>query len=553
MAIDTIDEFSGWGGLSKGASFVPDVNPAEGYNHDPDAAAAFRINFPQARVECADITALPVEDMRHVDFHLCAPACPPFGKASGIPRVFDSMSHNQPKLFEGLAAKTDSRTQAKQEEYRRGRLLMHEVLRYLRVQDRKGTPVLIGILENVPEARQWEEWGDFRGEFGKLRLKTRLVALRASHVRPVRSDWAPTDRDRLFLVYWHESLGRDPDFDKWLRPNCWCAECGAWVLGVQTFKDPNCDMGEYNVQYFYRCPNHGGRTVRAEPETRSALSILDPTVPGTRLSDRRRELVDNTILRIANGVSQCWLPLLVPTGGAWRAGKNGKGAQRLDRPMPTLTTRECDGIAVPPLDVPAGLAKFITPGARIGGAGQALTPFITRHRGGGDLQRAFPATEPTSTFSAKGNHQGLAMAPDMTDGELAAWANALLVPYYGSADGCNPAARPIGTLTTRDRFGVATADFAAWESEVGILPDLTKVPMARLRELLDPVRFRMLTKKEAAKAMGYDDTMQAASNSSKVWMKLIGNSVAVPCGEILASAVVECMTGESLERDVRWI
>jgi DNA (cytosine-5)-methyltransferase 1 len=553
MAVKTIDEFSGWGGLSKGASYVPDVEPTEGYNHDEDATAAYALNFPKARAVCADITQYPVEQMPHCDLYLVAPACPPFGKASGVPRAFDAQSHNQPSLFEGLAGKGDSRMQAKQEEYRRGRLLMFEPLRYLRAQDQRGTPVLVGVLENVPEARSWHEWDAFIGEFHKLRLKTRLIALRASHVRPVRAPWAPTNRDRLFLAFWHESLGRDPDFDKWLRPNCWCSVCETWVLGVQTFKEPGVDMGAYGEQYLYRCPNHAGQVVPADPETRPALSIIDPTVPGTRLSDRNRPLVDNTILRIANGVSRHWLPLLVPTGGAWRAGKNGKGAQRLDVPMPTLTTRECDGIAVPPLDMPAGLDEFVTPGARIGGAGQALLPFITRHRGGGDKRRAFSAVEPTSTFSAQGNHQGLAMAPDFNDAELAAWARALLVPYYGSAETCHPATEPIGTLTTRDRYGIANVDdFAAWEGEVGRLPDLTRVPMARLRELLDPIRFRMLTKKEAAKAMGYDESMQAASKANKVWMRLIGNSVAVPCGEVIASALVECLTGETLPRDLTW-
>lgn len=219
--------------------------------------------------------------------------------------------------------------------------------------------------------------------------------------------------------------------------------------------------------------------------------------------------------------------------------------------MPTLTTRECDAVAVSPLELPAGLHEFVTPGARIGDAGQTLLPFITRHRGGGDIRRAFSATKPTSTFSAQGNHQGLAIAPDFPNADLASWARALLVPYYGSAETCHPVSRPIGTLTTRDRYGVASVnDFAAWEGEVGRLPDLTKVPMARLRKLLDPIRFRMLTKKEAAKAMGFDETMQAATTVNKVWMRLIGNSVAVPCGEVLVSALFECLTGQTLARDI---
>lgn len=283
MSLAVVDEYSGWGGLSKGASYVPGVEPTEGYNHNQEAADAYQLNFPNARAVCADVTQYPVTQMPRADVYLVAPACPPFGRASGVPRAFDAQSHNQPSLFEGLAGVGDSRMQAKQEEYRRGRLLMYEALRYLREHDRRGKPVLVGVLENVPEARSWHEWDAFIGEFHKLRLKTRLIALRASHVRPVRSPWAPTDRDRLFLAFWHESLGRDPDFDKWLRPDCWCSVCEAWVLGVQTFKDPNVDMGSYGEQYLYRCPNHGpGRLVLCDPETRPALSIIDTTVAGTR-------------------------------------------------------------------------------------------------------------------------------------------------------------------------------------------------------------------------------------------------------------------------------
>lgn len=520
--VKTTDEFAGWGGLSKGASYVPNIDNVEGYNHNEQAVASFRLNFPNARAECADLTQYPVEQMARCDLHLSAPVCPPFGKASGIPRAFDSKSRNQPRLFEGLGDdRHDSRVQAKQAEYARSRLLMHEPVKYLRHWVGRGQPVLIGILENVPEAREWEEWDAFVGEFHKLGYKTRLVAMRASHVRPVRAPWAPTDRDRLFLCYWHESLGRDPDWDKWLRPNCWCSVCEAWVLGIQTFKERGVDMGSYGEQYLYRCPNHRGKVVPADPETRPALSILDPTVPGRRLSDRRKLLVDNTIMRIANGVSRYWLPLLAPTGGSRRAGK-------------------------------ASPAGFVTPGRQIGPAGQSLLPFITRHRGGGDIMRAFPSSRPTSTFSAQGNHHGLGMAPDMNDDELTSWARTLLVPYFGTAETCYPAStRSVGTLTTHDRYGIAhLGDFAAWEHEVGRLPDLTKVPMAQLRKLLDPVRFRMLTRFEARDAMGFDATMTAASKSGKVWMRLIGNSVAVPCGEILTSALVECLTGQSLARDL---
>lgn len=503
-----IDEFSGIGGNTTGGILVPGVFAFKGYNHNSLAAESWQLNHPGGEGICADVRAYPVEQMPWCAVHAGSPICPPFGKASGLPRTFDKYSKNQPTLFDGLAGAEDTRQAARQAEHARGRLLMWEQLVYLRHWVAKGRPVPVGFLENVPEAREWSEWDAFIREYDKIGYDTWLIAMRSDHARPVRGEWAPQARNRLFLAFVHRSVGRTPDWSKWLRPRCWCAECDAWVPGEQTWKEPGVDMGEFGVQYFYRCPNHAGRTVVAEPQSRPALDIIDPTVPGVAVGDpiryrksRYRPLVDATILRLAAGVTEQWLPLL--------------------REQPT---------------------------------GDGLIPFITALRGGGDKLRARSASRPLSTLSAHGNHHGIAFPPSLDADGMRAWANQLLVPYYGTAATARRASEPIGTLTTKDRYALARLDdWAAWEAQVAGVPDLTRLPMDRLRELLAPIRYRLLTIDELKLAMGFDLGTLSVATTRDEWVLLLGNAVTPAVPELIVSALVECLTGESLDRDVRYV
>ena len=228
------------------------------------------------------------------------------------------------------------------------------------------------------------------------------------HAQPVRALAAPQSRDRLYLAYWHRSLGRRPDFDKWLRPQAWCPSCDERVLAVQVFKKPGADMGRYDAQYVYQCPKVSCRGQRVRPETLPALAAIDPTIPGIRIGDRGSRklapLAEATLDRIRAGVRRYWAPLmaadgrprtcrtdtgyalspfLAPAGGTWR----DRPTSGLE-PMPTRTTRETDGVAFP-----------------------GLPPFITPLRGGGDKERARSVEEPLTTVTASGNHHGLALPP----------------------------------------------------------------------------------------------------------------------------------------------
>jgi DNA (cytosine-5)-methyltransferase 1 len=589
--ITHLDEFSGIGGISHGAQFVPWVETTDAANHDPEACQEHARNFPTARHYQADVTKLDVTEMPRVDLFTASPACPAWTTANGVKRDFDRANAEQEALFELPGAKPDDPKLLKRiKQYKRSRLLMKEIPRYLRAMAERepNNPVLIGFLENVPQCRLWAEWDTFIDEIHKLDYHTRLIAFDAAHARPVRSSWAPQSRNRLFLAYWHRKLGRNPDWDKWLRPYAWCNNCAEVVEGVQTFKDPTKDMGRYDSQWFYRCPNTRCLK-RVEPQSVPALAAIDLARPGVRIGDREKlgmpELKPNTTGRIEAGKVKHWGPLvgrplheiagmMVPVGGTWR-GDGTRGAVSLAQQAPARTTRETDGVAfpavVPPMMIPVEaraeldrahptttVGRTVTTRAETGLA--MVPPFIATMRGGGSTLASKSTTEPAGAVTASGNHHGLAMLPPMLmrnttprggesrctpvtqpSGTVVASARQsllmtapLLVPYYGTAAAGQPVTEPCGTLTTRERYGLASTD----------TPVLTELPT------LENILFRMLDVDEIGLLMGFDPRFRNEAKSKRSRVRLYGNAVCPSIAELIVSALVECMTGESLERDL---
>lgn len=525
------DEFAGVGGTSHGASYVPGVEIYAAANHDRHAVDSHTLNFPGARHFQADITKLPIDKMPYAEIFSASPACPSWTTANGVKRDFDRANVEAQTLFDVADEKdVDPKHQARLEEYKRSRLLMKEVPRYLRAMQERGKPVLAGMMENVIQCRLWHEWDDWFSEIAKLDYDIRIIAFNSMHAQPVRALRAPQSRDRLYLAYWHKSLGRRPDFDKWLRPAAWCPSCDEEVQAIQVFKKPGRDMGRYEAQYVYQCPRVSCRGRRVHPEVLPALAAIDPTIPGIRIGDRAQRklepLAGATLDRIRAGVRRYWAPLLVPVEG--RAGKHAAVASS---PMRTQACRNETGFAVP-----------------------LLPPFITPMRGGGDKANARSVSDPLSTVTASGNHHGLALPPlvmrnNTPRGDASylstpatepvrsittAGHQSLLVPFYGSSTSALPSTKPIGTLTTKDRYAVVNPDLDAIAAGFD----------------LDDVLFRMLEPHEIARAMAFEPTYQTSVKDKRTKVKLFGNAVTAPVAEVIMSALVECITGEELERSV---
>ncbi|MFD6414009.1 DNA cytosine methyltransferase, partial [Nocardia asteroides] len=299
--LTVMDWFCGAGGSSQGADAVPGVRVQRAANHWERAIESHSANFPQADHYRGDIREAPVEKWPVTDIFWASPECPQWSNARGKRRDFDTSL--QPDLF-GESGPS--------EEVERSRALMEEVPMYLRGVIQRGGLVKAGVVENVIDVRAWDQWDRWVGEIRALGYDTRLIALNSMHADPRSVHRAPQSRDRLYLAYWHRTLGRAPQWDKWLRPRAWCPGCDTWIHAVQVFKTPGRDMGRYRQQYVYRCPSTACRNSVVEPEVLPAAAAIDWSIPGQRIGDRAKPLADKTLARIQAGLERFSQPMMVP-------------------------------------------------------------------------------------------------------------------------------------------------------------------------------------------------------------------------------------------------
>jgi DNA (cytosine-5)-methyltransferase 1 len=464
------------------------------------------------RVEVFNLSV--AEDESYVADGVTVHNCTNWSIAKGKQRSFDQAM--QGSLLDLLNADQDDEQPTLEEE---SRALMEEVPLYLRGVIERGGLVKAGIVENVVDVRAWSEWDRWIGELHKMGYRTRVIALNSMHADPRSVHAAPQSRDRLYVGYWHQSLGRTPDWDKWLRPAAWCPSCDDTVHAVQTFKNPGADMGRYRQQYVYRCPKTSCRGRVVEPAVLPAAAAIDWSLTGQRIGDRARPLAAKTLARIEAGLKRFAqpAPMLVPSGGTWR-----NAAVSVAEPMPARTTRENDALMVPPLLVPVegrdgkDAAPFDGPLRTMttrNETGLAWLPFIAELRGGGSIAR--PVTESLATVTASGNHHGLCMPADA--------AEHMLIPYYGTGTP-RPVSEPIGALTTRDRYALVRGDLS-----------------------IDDVLFRMLEPREIGRAMSFANDYVVLGNKREQ-VRQYGNAVTPNAAEVLVCALVEAVTGEDIDR-----
>ncbi len=281
MTYTALDEFCGFGGSSQGLHCVPGLDVAAAANHAPIAIEVHELNFPDAHHYRGDIARADVTKWIRVDFAWFSPVCPPFSTARGKRRDFDKST--QGLLFNYLTAKQleDAALQAQR------RALMEEVPRYLRAMTDRGEPVLAGVVENVVEVMQWDQFKRWRKEIEQIGYKTKVIALNSMHARGRETKRAPQSRDRFYMAIWHIKLQRDPDFAKWLRARAWCPQCDGQVDAIQVFKKPGNVMGRYRAQYTYRCPIRHRRQVDLEPYFQPAAAAIDWSMPGERIVDKK--------------------------------------------------------------------------------------------------------------------------------------------------------------------------------------------------------------------------------------------------------------------------
>ncbi|MFB7113476.1 DNA cytosine methyltransferase [Streptomyces sp. NPDC056291] len=582
----------GAGGSGQGAEAVPFLRVARAANHWKQAIKTHQFNFPGVAHYMGDIRKAPVWAWPITDVHWSSPECTQWSVAKGKKRSWaKAVQGDLLSLYADMEEEkfktADQADQADNEptpEEEASRALMEEVPLYLRGVIERGGLIKAGVVENVTDVRAWSEWDAWLGEFHKLGYRTKVIALNSMHADPRSVHRAPQSRDRLYVAYWHKSLGRTPDWDKWLRPKAYCANCDEMVSALQVFRKPGKDMGRYGSSYDYRCPRKSCRAL-VEPDVLPAAAAIDWSIKGTPIGSRPKSkdcpegLAPNTMARIRAGVRKYWplpgaqvgqealfddqpdadriAPFLVPTGGTWR-----NGPASVDDPMSTRTTVESDALVVPPILIPCEgrdgkKAMRVDEPLRTQTARNetaiAYVPFVVPMRGGGDKEKARHIGHPVHTVSAGGNHHGLVMAPrplimrnNTPNGDPAQMvtgadeplrtmtttghqslitADPLLVPYYGSGQ-ARPTSEPVGALPTRDRYALLDANGEY---------DLSKV------------LFRMLQPKEIQRAMAFADRYKILG-SKRDQVRQLGNAVTPNAAEVLLCALVECITGEPIDR-----
>ncbi|MBA4856824.1 DNA cytosine methyltransferase [Nocardia farcinica] len=533
MSLRSTVYFAGWGGDSLGWEEVPGIELRLAANHNPVCVEVHTLNFPDAEhLPPGDVEAIDLATLPYTELFWASPACPAWTDAKGRKRYFDKSNQYTLLSDDELGTVIEDPAEA------RSRGLVEQIPRYLRAMAGRGTPVLAGVMENVIQCRRWDQWDRWLRAIESIGpgYETRVIALNSMHAVPRRCLPAPQSRDRLYVAYWLKSLGRRPDWDKWLRPKAWCPTCDRVVDAVQSWKQPGIDMGRYGArygQYVYRCPAKSCRFQIVEPFTVPAAAAIDWSLdPGEKIGERARPLAAATMERIRIGLAKfAGESFLTPAGGTWRADPTA-----LSAPMPARTTRESDGLVVPPLIVQTSKRADLT--ARSTGQplptqttrrelAVAIPPFITSLRGGGSRKTARHVGEPLGTFSARGFHHGLVQPPGSTAvvEQLAGTREQLLVPYYRTGL-ARPLTEPMGTLTTRDRHGL-----------LGIDPD----------RILAECTFRMLEPDEIRAGMAFPPTYIPIGDK-RTQAAGYGNAVTPPVPEVIGCALVEAITGEPIER-----
>lgn len=589
-----VDWFCGAGGSTQGAAQVPGVRPVLAANHDKIAIESHATNFPDTEHFRGDIRDVNVARHPYGELYWASPECKNWTIAKG--KRADYADH--PGLWD---------EEGPGEDVERSRALMEDVIRYLRGMAQRSEPVLAGVVENVTDIRKWVHWGRWRGEIEALGYKTRLIALNSAHAAPHRTPRAPQSRDRLYLAYWHSSLGRDPDWDKWLRPRCWCSTCEEVVDGIQTWKREGQDMGRYGAQYYYRCPKVSCRGARVEPFYLPAQEVIDWSIPGQRIGDRAKPLSPKTMARIEAALRKWGPAIIAATGNTYdmhdpkhpHHGRPGGYSRSwpITDPLRTLTGDMTQAFIEPfmldrrgdyrgrslsdPLPAnPANAsskALLVPVEGRTGKVARPVDELLRTQTTRNDLAllttlRGHNAAKPVSgvmdTVAASGNHHGLLVpaggtwhdqAHPLTDPmrTLATReAHGLLVPYYGRSSG-SPTTETMGMLTTHDRFALIMRNNTA-RGDQGHMSTPATEPLRTLttsghQSLLTPPSidpldrlFRMLEPHEIGAGMAFmPDYVVLGTKRQRV--KQYGNAVTPPVAEVLMSALVECIQGHEID------
>ncbi len=489
-----VDNFACGGGASTGIEIALGRPVDIAINHNAKALAVHLANHPNTlhlREDIRDLDPRHVGAGRPVGLGWFSPDCTYHSKARGGRPFRD---RNRARRVRGLAW-----TVIRWAKERRPRVIM---------------------LENVEEFADWGPLGD-----------------------DGRPD--PARRGMTFRR-WHrqlENLGYQVDMRE-LR----ACDYGAPTSRKRLFVIARCDGDEI----VFPAASHGP-WIGAQPY-RTAAECIDWAIPCPSIFTRERPLAETTLRRIARGVMRYVVenprPFIVPL-----THHGDRRLHPLEEPAPTITAAHRGELAlVSPalINTRNGertgqdprVRDILRPYSTItaqGSQGALVAAFLARHYGGHEND-GHPMTWPVSTITTQDHHHLVAssivklkgtcrdgqpvnaplhtiQAHGLHYGEV----RAFLLKYYGT-DQDPRLERPLGTVTTKDRFALVTV-----RGEQYAIVD---------------IGMRMLTPRELARATSFPDSYildpihegKPLSKTDQVWM--IGNAVPPAVAEALVRANV---------------
>lgn len=526
------DIFCGAGGSSIGLA-------AAGFqlrlaaNHWDRAIETHAANFADAEHLCADVNNYDMRRLPRTDVLWASPICTESSPAGKKTRRRARQVDGQGDLLQEFGP-------VDRAGFDRTRATFHDVIRATEVHRYRAV-----LVENVPEvATEWELFFWWVDGMVKLGYRVQYVSVSSAHIGGPDNPHAPQWRDRLYLVFTRTGIPA-PDVDP--RPLARCIPCGHDVRARQAWKKSGPRIGRYRAQYAYICPNTTCGHATVEPYVLPAAAAIDWSNLGQRIGDRRQPLAENTLRRIEAGLRKFARPVMV------NANHDDDRLRPADGwPLPARTTKIGDGIAVPPLLVPSGGTwaeaamsatnePMRTRTANPKGFECLFTsePFITVLR---NNVTARPIGDPLDTIAAQGRHHYLTVPPGAflvknysgnphrmvkpVDQPLATVVasgahHALVVPYYRTGVAKSAAGEPFDTVTTLDRFGLATATQAVD---------------------INDCRYRMVQPRESLRAQRFPDSYIVTGNRGEQTMQA-GNAVSANVAQWLGQRLAAVLGG----------
>lgn len=385
-----IDNFAGGGGASTGIELATGRSVDIAINHDPDAIAMHKTNHPNTIHYCEDVFDIdPIEVTNGRPVALCwlSPDCKHFSKAKGGKPV--------DKKIRGLA--------------------------WIAVRWAAKVKPRVIILENVEEFKSWGPLKDNRPDKEK-KGQTFNIFVKQLQKEGYEVDWkelkacdygAPTTRKRFFMI----------------------ARCDGqpivWPERTHGSKN-NLKVVSGNLKPY-----------------KTASEVIDWSIPGNSIFERKKALSEATMKRIARGIFK--FVINNPNPFIVRIGQTGFGKDRLqyeiDKPLttgghhalisPTLIQMgygDAEGKRV--LDTHKPLGTITSGGNKFATA----TAFISKYYGGNYSGAGIDMRDPTDTITQI-DHHSLVVA--------------FLTKYYGNDVGQDLEV-PLHTITTKDKFGLVT-------------------------------------------------------------------------------------------------